>query len=116
MANTELTYMYRDGGNWKQFETVVLRGEMTPADMDLIISKLESGYLFFPEQVGLPRLQHRWERLNADDHVYHELDRSDIKIVDAPPTTTLSARELVENFRRVEWDIQKSFLTLWTDS
>lgn len=114
MANTQITYMYRDASNWKQFETVVLAGAMSQEDIDLIISKLEDGDLFIPEQVGLPRLQFRWPTLNEDDHVYHELKREDFKIVDLPPTLEITAKELVENFRNVNWDILFSDWTLWS--
>lgn len=114
MANTQITYMYRDASNWKQFETVVLAGAMSQEDIDLIISKLEDGDLFIPEQVGLPRLQFRWPTLNEDDHVYHELKREDFEIVDLPPTLEITAKELVENFRNVNWDILFSDWTLWS--
>jgi hypothetical protein len=114
MANTQITYMYRDASNWKQFETVVLAGAMSQEDIDLIISKLEDGDLFIPEQVGLPRLQFRWPTLNEDDHVYHELKREDFKIVDLPPTLEITAKELVENFHNVNWDILLSDWTLWS--
>lgn len=114
MANTQITYMYRDASNWKQFETVVLAGAMSQEDIDLIISKLEDGDLFIPEQVGLPRLQFRWPTLNEDDHVYHELKREDFEIVDLPPTLEITAKELVENFHNVNWDILLSDWTLWS--
>lgn len=116
MANTQITYMYRDASNWKQFETVVLAGEMTPEEIDLILRRLEDGNLFLPEQVGLPRLQFRWPTLNEDDHVYHELTREDIEIVDLPPTIEMSAKELVENFRNVKWDVVESVKTLWSNA
>lgn len=116
MANTQIEYMYRDASNWKQFETVVLAGEMSEEDINLIIGNLEFGDLFMPEQVGLPRLQFRWPTLNDDDHVYHELKREDIKIVDLPPTIEMTAKELVENFRNVDWDVRWSHWTLWKNA
>ncbi len=116
MANTQITYMYRDASNWKEFETVILAGEMSQEDIDLIIGKLEDSNLFMPEQVGLPRLQLKWPTLNEDDHVYHELTREDFEIVDLPPTVEMTAKELVENFRTVEWDIVASIKTLWSNA
>lgn len=116
MVNTEFTYLYRDASNWKQFETIILEGEMSTEDIDLIMSRLEDEDLFLPEQVGLQRLQHRWGKLNEDDHAYHELNREDIKIVDLPSTTPMTAKELVENFRTVSWDIQRSVWTLWIEA
>jgi hypothetical protein len=105
MANTEFSYMYRDASNWKQFETVVLAGEISQQDIDLIMSKLEDGNLFIPEQVGLSSLQGKWPLLNNDDHIWHELRRDDLKIVDISPTISVTTKELVENFRNISWDV-----------
>ncbi len=113
MPNTQITYMYRDASNWKQFETVILWGEMNDNDIETILSRLTDHNLFLPEQVGLPRLQHRWENLNEDDGIYHELKLEDFTKSDLEPTVDMTAQELVENFRKVEWDIKRSIWTLW---
>lgn len=114
MANTQITYMYRDASNFKQFETVILRGEMSEEDISLIIGKLVDGTFFIPEQVGLPRLQFRWSSLNNADHVYHELTREDITLTDLSPTIKITAKRLVDNFRHVKWNIIKSHQALWS--
>jgi len=118
MTNTEISYMYRDAGNWKQFNTVVLLGKMSPENIELIFAILEDGNLFIPEQVGLEKLQDRWDKLYSDiDHVWHELNRDDIEIVDDLPTIDLTAQELVENFRRIKtnkgWYIARSDWLMW---
>lgn len=113
MANTQFTYLYRDAGNWKQFETIILEGEMSAKDIDMIMSKLESDGFFLPEQVGLPRLQNRWEVPNNDDHIWHELSRGDIEIVDLPATTTMTSANLVARFRRVKtWNVKRALKLL----
>jgi hypothetical protein len=119
MANTAFSYMYRDASNWKRFETVILEDELTPQDINLILNCLEDQSLFLPEQVGLPALQKGWETLNEDDHVWHELKRDDIQIVNESPTISTTTRELVEKFRLVYskgWDVSKADGDLWEDA
>ena len=115
MANTSFSYTYRDAGNWKQVETIILKGEISTQDVNMILSKLEYEDLFLPEQVGLPRLQFRWDKLNDDDHIWHELMGKDIMLVDLPANVTMTSQELVENFQKLQdWDVQRSFWTLWS--
>ncbi len=114
MANTQISYLYRDASNYKQFESVILEGELSENDIGIIIKKLVDGVLFIPEQVGLESLQQKFDDLNDDDHIYHELHREGIGLVEAPPTITLSAKELVRNFQNVNWDVNKAYWRLWS--
>lgn len=69
-------YMYRDGGNWKTFGTLLLDGDS--GDVRSILTDCcESEALFVAEQVGIPSLctQH-WTDCGDGpselDHAYHE--------------------------------------------
>lgn len=70
-------YLYRDGANFKQFETILLVGRVRATDVCAIEDSLEGGEFFIPEQVGLSSLQHRFETIssvpNRDDHAWHEM-------------------------------------------
>jgi hypothetical protein len=114
MPNTSFSYLYRDASNYKLFEAAILEGEMSEDDIALILSKRSEENLFLPSQVGLEPLQKRWDNLNDDDHVWHELNADDVTTVDVPPTIKMTAKELVENFRRMQhWDIQQAYTELW---
>jgi hypothetical protein len=66
--NTEITYLYRDGSNYKVDHQVVFEGEITLAARDRLLGGLlppdnpdEWGDLI-PGQVGLPDLQNQFHR------------------------------------------------------
>jgi hypothetical protein len=115
MGNTSISYMYRDASNWKRFNTIILEGELKPQDIDFIFDCLEDQLLFLPEQVGLPTLQKDWESLDERDHVWHELDRKDIRLVNESPTTFMTAKAFLEKFRPVYfkgWDVSSAVRNL----
>ena len=111
--NTKINYMYRDGSNYKQLETVVFEGEITDNEKTQIKEALEEGQYFIPSQVGLEDLQERMGDRGAafpteDDHVWHELNIEDISLGDDEPTETFDIHELVKEFKSITWDIQKA--------
>jgi len=108
--NTEITYTYRDGGNYEQVELVVLSGFLTDEEKSAIWQTLELDHTFIPSQVGLKNLQRRmFAGLNEDDHVWHKLDS--IEETRAEPNIGMKAKELLENFKQVKWDV----LEAWDD-
>ena len=113
MPNTEITYMYRDASNYKIYNTIIVKGELISEEIDLLIGCLEDGEFFIPADVGLPPLQKRWDFLNEDDHVQHELSRDDIRAVDELPTLDISVHDLMHRFLSVEWDVNKAEWDLW---
>lgn len=113
MLNTEISYVYRDSSNYKQYNTLVLNGEISQIGVEIIISKLIDQQFFIPEQVGLPALQKRFITLTSDDHPYHELLREDIRIVSSESSIELNIDELVERFRTVIWDLLRADMDLW---
>lgn len=106
--NTQFAYTYRDASNWKTFEIIILQGEMSSTDMNMIFDKLYEGQFFIPEQVGLVALQTRDHLLSERDHIWHELDRDAIQLVDTPKNSNILASELVKCFMDVEWDLMKA--------
>lgn len=104
MPNTELEYMYRDGGNYKEYATVVLEGPLTPEEVTAIRTSLDSGEYFIAEQVGLENLRERWETHHEDlDHIWHELVA--ITPTGDAPTSPMTAAEFAAQFVDVEWDV-----------
>ena len=97
--NTRLGYMYRDAGNWKTWNQVVLIGEMTPEMFAEMQSRCEDGReMFVPEQLGLPLIRD-WD-VTEDDHSYAELVTFDA--TNDNPTVDITCEELLERFRKVK--------------
>lgn len=108
--NTRIMYQYRDADNYKQFEEVVIPGEITEQDKALILSKRDEGQYFIPSQVGLNDLQERMcSPIGESDHVWHELEEEDISLTPDEPTPNHGFEdisELVERFKALkEWDL-----------
>lgn len=100
MVNTQFDYLYRDAYNYKKSQSVILRGAMSENDMHAIMEKLDDG-TFIAEQVGLP--VERFEKWTIDDHPFVEF--VSIENTDSAPTLEMSAAELADNFRKVDyWD------------
>jgi hypothetical protein len=89
---SEVTYCYRDGSNYKFFGQVVLDGEFSVSQIEKF---LFHGEYFVPHEVDLDHLL--VEPWNGDDHYLHE-------IVDVVPVSgrkaVCSADEFIERFRR----------------
>ena len=101
--NTAMEYLYRDADNYKTWNVVILRGQITQDQKEEIRKKLldES---FIPEQVGLP-LERNWD-LSEADHCWAELDvYNAFTTTSRQPTEDMSVDELVNRFQAVEaWD------------
>lgn len=112
--NTALSYIYRDGANYKTDHKIVLGGDVSKADVKLIYAccMLEAHPYFIPGQIELPDLQDgfcggmsRWN--DEFDHPHHELH--EISRTDGPATKgSPSSRAVVCAFLRVAtgggWD------------
>jgi len=95
--NTHFTYMYRDGSNWKECHTVILKGELKFTDIEPYLFEGEN---FIPGDVGLPELQARMRVFpNEDDHVWHET-RPDFLEWNSDPPGKLTVKELIARFKR----------------
>lgn len=104
--NTAMSYMYRDGSNYKDYTNIVLAGEITDIDRDVIQKSLDGGVYFIPEQVGLPANRLDQYSRDEDDHPYCELDPIyGFKLTSADPTEEFTMEELVAAFAAVTvWD------------
>lgn len=98
--NTRLEYMYRDGHNYKQFNEVVIAGEIT---IDQLRPCYYEGQFFVPSEVGLEDLQVFPYR--DCDHIWHEILET-TRTQDVP-TAAVTAKSLFERFQQaaaVEWN------------
>ena len=104
--NTQFNYLYRDGGNWKNLNSVVLEGTLDDKQINEICDLMD-GLTFIPRQVGLPEERFP-ESPTEDDHCWFEVVDPDdaFKPTDNPPTIDMTAQELYEKFLEVngEWD------------
>lgn len=108
--NTNVSYMYRDAGNWKAHESVVVAGHL---DMDDLLACCFTKEFFIPSQVGLTDLQDKMEGFPNDlDHVWHEL--SSVEGTDEPPTIEATAGELLNRFQvaKDHWKVSETMQQL----
>lgn len=76
MLNIKFNYLYRDGGNYKNFNSIVFNNtqniELSTLD-DLIRSKLISHHWFYADQWQVPDLHfNAWD--HEIDHTFHEFE------------------------------------------
>lgn len=106
--NTRITYLYRDADNYKTLNEVVIQGTFTDEEIDEIMAVCDQGEYFIPRQVGLP--EERFEKLDPQsDHCWFEIAREDFEKTSDPWTEPVTAREVLEAFRRIRdtgWDDQ----------
>ena len=112
--NTRLTYLYRDASNYKQWNEVVVEGQI---DAEALQALLWEGNFFIPQAVGLPPLQERFATdgygfPNEDDHAWHEIEG--IEDTNDAPTRKESAAELAERFQRAAQHGWESWLAAAT--
>lgn len=101
--NTLISYVYRDGNNYKQGEFLVVPGEM---DKNAVFDCCDEGEYFIPGQVGLPELQPQMTSFpSAADHVWHELE--DIELTEEEPNAKMTAEDLEKRFEEAKdnWDV-----------
>lgn len=74
MPNIKFNYLYRDGGNYKNYGFVILSnpGNLALTEVEkLIRNKLIDGEWFYPEEWGLPELFFDWVDFRVDP-TWHE--------------------------------------------
>mgnify|MGYP006305427429 CR=1 FL=1 len=97
--NTRITYLYRDGSNYKQWDEVVVAGTVAP---ETIRCHLWEGDFFIPQAVVLPALQNRfaaqgYDFPNEDDHAWHEIEA--VEPTEEAPTIDRTATDLAQQFK-----------------
>jgi hypothetical protein len=99
--NTLINYQYRDASNYKEFDTVIIRGQLSLNDIEKYLYEKE---FFIPSEIGLKDLQP--EILNQDDHIWHEI--LEVSHTNDEATVKITAEKVISNFRRAsldEWNI-----------
>ena len=107
--NTAISYMYRDGSNYKRHGQHVVEGELTLEQIQPFLDG--DGMDFIAHQVGLPALQLEWEDEHYtfptdDDHVWSEI--TDIEPTEDEPTIAgLTAADILMRFQVIKgnWDV-----------
>lgn len=76
--NTKIHYLYRDADNYKVHNSCVIKGVLTPEQINVILSCCDAGEYFIPNQVGLP--ERKFEKFDPQvDHCWFELNRDDFE-------------------------------------
>jgi len=113
---TIITYQYSDAGNNKQFEHIVLNGEVSAADAATITATLEAETFFIPYdlKLGITELQSRQEDFPTDeDHVWHILNLDKRETVATVPSgaAVIAVDDFVKAFVAVGhngWDVSRA--------
>ncbi len=108
--NTRINYLYRDGSNYKFWQSAIVRGEITKEQIFEIMGCLEDFEYFNPPQVGLPCDYAEPYAPNEDDHPFCELFENSFSVTDDDPDWDLSACELVEKFKAAKGNWSYEFL------
>lgn len=100
--NTKIGFLYRDAGNYKQWNAPIVAGEFTEEDRRYIKDLLNEpdGGNFVPEQLGLSLL--RPGEINEDDHPWGELDVDNLELTDETPTEEVTWADVMAGFRQAE--------------
>jgi hypothetical protein len=104
-VNTRIRYHYQDEANFEAKHEVILKGEISEEQTQLLKSHLYDEKYFIPGQVGLPDLQHilkDW--VDSSDHPGHTFIA--ISSTQRPPSQEDSCTidEFVEIFLSAQWD------------
>ena len=100
--NTQITYQYRDAGNYKTDGVAILEGEITPEQLKAFQKVLFDSQAFIAPQVGLPALCPSPDEERYDDELDHELhDFLEFKLTLDSPSHSTTAAQLVERFSQV---------------
>ena len=117
--NTCISYVYRDGSNYKRSKEVVVAGCLTHGQ---IAPHLSEDVWFIPGEIGLPDPQQEWEAEGyafpgEDDHVWCELEEDACEPTDDPPTVKITADELLARFKKAggQWDVEAATARLGLD-
>ncbi len=106
--NTKISYLYRDASNYKVYNECVVKGVITPEQIQTILDCCIDEY-FIPSKVGLP--EKRFESWTDDDHIWFELNDFEdcFEETSKPANVAITCEELVEAFLRCKgnWEGQK---------
>lgn len=111
---SQIPYLYRDAANYQQHDAIYLDRVLTPDELALIESKLDSGQYFIPGNLSKVRVEELQSRMtsypSSDDHVYHEMELEDLEVLHKAPcgAEVISADDFVASFAAIAcsngWD------------
>lgn len=105
IVNTKISYLYRDASNYKAYNEVIIKGKISPEQINQIMECLDDGEYFIPCQIGFPEI--RIGKVDPEvDHCWFELERSSFECTSEPETVDMAAEELVQAFKeaRGNWN------------
>jgi len=101
--NIKLSYLYRDGGNYKNYSSLIFSN---PSDIDLselvslIQSKLIDSTWFYVNEWKIPDLNFgNWD--NRFDPSWHEFES--VEYTNEQPNTPLNLDELIMEIKKTHW-------------
>lgn len=105
--NTKISYLYRDGGNYKVWNEVVIKGELSAEQIERILECADGdGWLdgsFIPSRIGLPEKTMEDEGFSYDEELdtpWFEIDEDGFESTEEDPTVDMTPEELVAAFER----------------
>jgi hypothetical protein len=103
MPNIQFTYLYRDAGNHKNYNSSVFANPYNVDIQDLealIKSKLIEGAWFYVNEWKLPDLHFTcWDE--EIDHAWHEFES--LEYTDNPPTQSTSISQFKHLIEKTNW-------------
>lgn len=97
MANTQISYLYRDSSNYKSYASVIVNGRLTESQISTILSTLQDGEYFVPEMLDL-NAERNWDFDPEVDDYFWELTPTDFTHTEKAPTIEDTPEQLVEKF------------------
>ena len=104
--NTKISYLYRDGSNYKMPNEAVIAGIVTKQQVAVIMNCLDCGEYFIPGQVGLP--EKRFGEWTEDDHCWFELGMDGFETTEAEPNVDMTSDEMVEKLEKLSVEVDVS--------
>jgi hypothetical protein len=104
---SQIPYLYRDAANYQQHDAIYLDRVLTPDELALIESKLDSGQYFIPGNLTKVRVEELQSRMtsypSSDDHVYHEMELEDLEELHKAPcgAEVISTDDFVASFAEI---------------
>ena len=95
--NTLVEYLYRDACNYKNWNRVVVKGSITPEQIDTIMDCLIDGEYFIPNMVGLD--EEKFSDWTEDDVDFFEIHRTNFTPTKCKPSVNMTVAELVSKFQ-----------------
>lgn len=98
--NTGISYLYRDAGNYRKHNEVVVPGTFTPGQTGAITGCTDAGGYFIPARADLP--EKRFGSITEDGHCWFEPDMDGSEETDAGADTGMTPGEVVAKFLKAK--------------